>query len=46
MKYRNQSTGNVIEVNSRISGKDWVQVEEVKRTSSARPKKAKGKQDG
>lgn len=46
MRYRNKRTGAVIEVRSQISGKDWERAEEVKKTSSAKSGKARGKQHG
>lgn len=48
MKYRNKRTGAVVDVRSKISGRDWEKVEEVKKSSSARggSGKARGKQDG
>lgn len=41
MRYRNRVTSAVIDVSSKISGKNWEEIEEVK-TSSNPPKKAGG----
>lgn len=46
MRYRNKRTGAVIEVRSQISGNEWEKVEEVKKTSSIKTGKTRGKQNG
>ena len=47
MKYRNKRTGAIIDVKSRIFGRDWERLEETKKVSPARRSsgKARGKQD-
>lgn len=45
MRYRNTKTGNVIDVSSVIHSENWVEVEEVKQSSSTKQKKTRGKKN-
>lgn len=46
MKYRNKRTGAIIDAKSQISGNDWEKVEEVKKTSSTKAGRPRGKKNG
>ena len=45
MRYRNMKTGAIIDVKSKVTGDNWEKVEEVKRSSSTLPRKARGKKN-
>ncbi len=44
MKYRNKKTGSAIEIRSKLSGKDWEEIKEIKETPSAKARKRRTKE--